>query len=196
MKIVLTLFIFLLTGCSVTHPSITDYRIDPNVKIQQSKNVSQKRSIKVAPLFFNVSLSTNSMHYRVGQYKEYTFTQSAWVDNPSRAIANKLVNVLEKSGMFDGVYNYKSSKSAELVLEVSVNEFIQSFNEAENSSNVTLDISYNLIEKKTSKLIGSKNFTKTMQTKTVDAEGGVEALNILLSKTLEDTVVWLGEMNL
>ncbi|WP_428738014.1 ABC-type transport auxiliary lipoprotein family protein [Sulfurimonas sp.] len=192
MKIILTLIIFLLSGCSVTTPSTTDYRIDPKVTIDD-KTTSTKQSIKIAPLFTNVSLSTNSMRYRVGDYKEYTFTQSAWVDNPNRSIANHLVHALQNSGLFEGVYSYKSSKSADLLLEVSIDEFIQSFNEAEDSSSVTLSISYNLIEKKTSKLLGAKNFTKTMQTKTVDAQGGVEALNTLLSQTLEETTIWLGK---
>ena len=193
MKIIWIVLVFLLSGCSVTQPTITDYRIDPSVDIKQTQENLKQRSIKIVPLFSNVSLATNTMHYRVGQYKEYSFTQSAWADTPTRAITNKIVNVLEKSGLFDGVYSYKSSKSTELVLEVSINEFIQSFDEAENNSFVTLDISYNLIEKKTTKLLGTKNFTKTMQTKTVDAQGGVEALNTLLAETLEETVVWLSE---
>lgn len=193
MKIILTILVFLLSGCSTTYPSITDYRIDPNVKIDKQSSVSKKHSIKVSPIFSNTSLTSNTMRYRIGKYKEYSFSQSAWVDNPNRVIANKLVNVLDASGLFNGVYSYKSSKSAELVLEVSINEFIQSFNETEDSSTVTLDISYNLIERKSAKLIGAKNFTKTMKTDTVDAQGGVEALNILLAETLEETINWLSE---
>ena len=196
MRKVFVLFIILLSGCSVSAPLITDYRINPNVNIKRTPEISQKQSIKILPIFSNSSLSTNAMHYRVGKYKEYTFTQSAWRESPSKAITNKLVNILEKSELFQGVYGYKSSKNPELILEVSINEFIQSFNEAENQSFVTVDISFNLIEQKRSKFIASKNFTKTMQTKTLDAQGGVEALNELLSQVLEETIVWLEKSSL
>ncbi|WP_304546080.1 ABC-type transport auxiliary lipoprotein family protein [Sulfurimonas microaerophilic] len=193
MKIVLlAIAVFLFSGCSVTYPSVTDYRIDPQVELPVKQNRCKKHSIKVSPIFSNVSLSSTAMRYSVGRYKEYSFTQSAWSDSPSRMIANKLVNVLDDSALFDGVYGYKSSKSGDLVLEMSINEFIQSFNEAGDRSDAKIDISFNLIEKKSGKLIASKNFFKVMKTKTADAEGGVEALNILLGEVLEDTVVWLS----
>lgn len=193
MKIILAILVFILSGCSTTYPTVTEYRIDPSVKIEKHSGISKKYSIKVSPVFLNASLTSNTMRYRIGKYKEYSFSESVWVDYPNRVIANKLVAVLDASGLFNGVYSYKSSKSAELVLEVSLNEFIQSFNEAEDSSTVTLDISYNLIEKKNAKLIGSKNFRKTMKTERVDAQGGVEALNILLAQTLQETIDWLSE---
>ncbi|MFT7860365.1 MAG: ABC-type transport auxiliary lipoprotein family protein [Sulfurimonas sp.] len=193
MKIVfLALAIFLLSGCSITHPAMTDYRIDPNVKPPVTTGGCKKHSIKVSPVFANSSLNSTAMRYSVGRYKEYTFTESAWADTPSRLITNKLVNVLNGSGMFEGVYGYKSSNSGDLILEMRINEFIQSFNESENSSDAKIDISFNLIERKSGKLLASKNFVKVMQTKTADAKGGVEALNILLGEVLEDTVLWLS----
>ncbi|MDH4944963.1 ABC-type transport auxiliary lipoprotein family protein [Sulfurimonas sp. C5] len=193
MKTILIVLVFILSGCSVTTPTVTDYRIDPDVTISNKSTNSQKRSIKVMPIFVNTSLATNNMRYRIGEYKEYAFTQSAWSESPNRAIANKLVNILEASNLFHGVYGYKSSKKGDLVLEFSLNEFIQSFNELQNSSSVTLNISYNLIERKTRKLIASKIITKTMQTDSLDAQGGVKALNSILAQTLEETVDWLGE---
>lgn len=193
MKIVfLAIAVFLFSGCSVTHPVITDYRIDPNVNFSVTPSGCKKRSIKVSPVFSNVSLSSTTMRYSVRRYKEYSYTESAWADTPNRVIANKLVNVLDNSGLFDGVYGYKSSKHGDLVLEMSINEFIQSFSEAEDSSDAKIDISFNLIERKSGKLISSKRFTKEIKTKTLDAQGGVEALNILLGEVLEDTVVWLS----
>ncbi|QOP41741.1 ABC-type transport auxiliary lipoprotein family protein [Sulfurimonas marina] len=190
--VLLAITVFLLSGCSVTYPSMTDYRIDPEVELPVDQNRCKKHSIKISPVFSNVSLSSTTMRYSVGRYKEYSYTQSAWADTPNRVIANKLVNVLDEAGLFDGVYGYKSSKKGDLVLEMSINEFIQSFNAAEDSSEAKIDISFNLVERKSGKLIASKSFYKVMKTKTADAEGGVEALNILLGKVLEDTVVWLS----
>lgn len=193
MKSFLIVFVFLLGGCSVTAPNVTDYRIDPKVSITTNVQKTKSYSLKVVPVFSSATLTTNMMHYRVGNYKEYTFTESAWSDTPNRAIVNKLVDVLDASGLFEGVYSYKSSKRTDMMLEVRLDDFIQFFNETQNVSEVKVSIAFKLLRKKDGKLVSSKKFIKTMQTKTLDAEGGVEALNTLFAQILEETVQWLGK---
>lgn len=183
----------MIGGCSITTPSVTDYRIDPALTITNNSESAQMRSIKVVPIFVNSSLANTKMRYRVGEYKEYTFTKAAWSQNPNRAITNRLVSALESSGLFHGVYGYKSSKKGDLILEFTLNEFIQSFNESQDSSSVSLSISYNLIERNTEKLIATKKIVKSMKSSSLDAQGGVKALNSILAQTLEETISWLGE---
>lgn len=193
MRTLLLILAVLLSGCSVTTPSITHYRIDPNLQITPSQVPMQKYSIKVTPTFSNSSLSNNAMHYRVAEYKEYTYSQASWVESPNRAVANRLTQALAESKLFNGVYGYKSINKGDLVLEVDLQEFIQSFDEENKVSSVKAAIGFHLIERKSGKLIASKTFVKTLQSKTLDAKGGVAGLNIALGEIMEETVVWLGE---
>lgn len=188
-----TAFLLFVSGCSVTTPSVTEYRIDPKVEITGKQGSCAKRSIEITPLFVNNSLNNTTMRYGIGAYQEYAFTQSAWADAPSKMIANKLANVLENSGLFHGVYSYKSAHQGDLVLELSVNTFIQSFDEKQEHSQAKLDISMNLFDKKSAQLIAAKKFTKVIQTKTLDASGGVGALNLALGETLLESVDWLAK---
>ncbi len=186
------IIVLFLTGCSTAQPPIAEYRIAPKADIGVHQTFCKKHSIKLAPLFVNSSLLSNHMRYRVGEYKEYNYTQSAWREAPSKEIANQLVNILNESALFDGVYAQSSSRNGDLLLEISVNDFIQVFNEEENRSHVKLDISLNLIENKSGELISFKSFSRMEETKSLDAKGGVEALNKLLGETYEDIVMWLS----
>lgn len=192
MKILFYGFVLLLvSGCSVTTPSVTEYRLDPQLNIQVKETRCSQKSIEITPLFVNNSLNNTTMRYKVGEYKEYLYTQSAWADAPSKMIANKLANVLQNSSLFKGVFSYRSPHKGDLVLELSVNEFMQSFDEKQEHSEVKLDISMNLFDKKTTELIATKSFVKVMQTETLDAQGGVDALNSVLGDTLNESVMWL-----
>ena len=193
MRTLLLILAILLSGCSVTTPSMTHYRIDPNMQIKPSQVPMQKYSVKVIPIFSNSSLSNNAMHYRVGEYKEYTYTQASWVESPNRAVANRLTQALADSKLFNGVYSYKSINKGDLVLEVDLGEFIQSFDEQNKTSSVKAAMHLHLIERDSGKLIASKNFVKTLQSKTLDAKGGVAGLNMVLGEMMEETVAWLGE---
>jgi ABC-type uncharacterized transport system auxiliary subunit len=76
---------------------------------------------------------------------------------------------------------YGSKAQSDLLLELRVDDCMQYFNKEVTLSYVKVAIGARLIDKASGKVIASKEFYTKQNTQTLDAKGGVAALN----KTLE-----------
>jgi len=191
MKNVWILLIVLFTGCTSTLPHITEYRIEPQMQAVTLQTPSCQKSLKVGQVFSANSLLSQKMHYTQDGYKEAIYTESAWAQNPNKAISAQLVRSIRDAKLFGSVSSFKSRAHSQLYLETTVEKFMQHFSKDHKKSYVELVFSLNLIDTKSSKSLGTTLISKKLDVATMDANGGVMALNTALLDVLLETNVWL-----
>ncbi len=195
MKIVWIILIVFLAGCTVTKPHISEYTLAPMLQKQEyiSKSCKEK-SLKIGQVFSSNSLMSHKMKYITDKYQESVFTQSEWARSPNRLISDELIKGIRSSGLFANVSSFKSRAKTDLLLETHVEKFIQYFEQESEKSYVEVVITLNLINTKKSKSISHATFNSKLDTLSVDAKGGVVALNSALSNVLLKTNDWLEDV--
>jgi len=186
------IIIYFLSACTVVTPHISEYIIDPVLEKNNYVSVCNKHSLKVLQSFSSSSLMSTQMYYVLGDYKRDTFTQSQWAESPNRAITNRIVSMLQSSKIFATVQVSKSRTKSDLFLETNIEDFTQYFSINEKKSYVKAVITMTLINAKTKNILDSKTFEKQVITKSIDAEGGVVALNRALLEILVESKQWLA----
>jgi len=195
-KIIVAIFMILVVaGCTVVKPHISEYRINTTL---QSNNIDKgqcsDKSLKVAKAFSSNALMSVDMNYAIGEYKSDVFTQSQWAQTPNRAITAQVLKMLQDSKLFKTVQIFKSRSKNGLILETNIEEFMQYFSVEKNSSIAKVVISTTLIDARTNTVLESKTFSKNVEVESLNAEGGVIALNAGLSEVLIKQREWLGEV--
>lgn len=190
----IAILLFMFSGCSTTTPVVSTYRLAPTmsddaVNVQSCKS----KSLKVAQLFSSTALKTTKMHYALSDYEEFAFNQSEWVESPNAAMSALLVQSITKSNLFSSVSSYSSRSKTDYVLEGNIDEFQQYFDEENRKSFVKVKVSLALIDKKSAKILKTTRFKIKKESDSLDAKGGVKALNLALETVLKNTNGWLGE---
>ena len=182
----------LVVGCSVTTPATKEYRLAPKVDKAELKSC-QHHSIKLLPTVTKNYLRSGAMHYIIEPFEEGSYIESAWATPPADTILSQLYLTLNDAKILSAVYTYGSIGNSDWVVEVRLDDFVQFFDKAKKSSFVVIDMTLTIYNKKDRKLIASKRFVQTQQCDTLDAQGGVEALNIALEQTLHEVLPWFSE---
>lgn len=193
----LSFIILFITGCSIVpHPAITEYRIDTkNIEFKHKKGDGCiSKSLKVAEAFSSSLLMSSDMSYVTDNNKQFTYTQSQWSQSPNHAITSEILNLLRDMKIFKTVQISKSRTRNDLILETSIDEFMQYFINNGKESYVEVRISLTLVDTKTSKAISTKTFSSKVDSISLDAEGGVVALNKALVNVLKQSSNWLMEI--
>lgn len=193
MKLVWIVSIAFLSACTVTQPHIAEFVLSPKIvpKIYEAKKC-QKQSIKVGQVFSANSMLTKKMKYIQSEYEESTFTQSQWARTPNRAISDELLKSIRSSGLFKDVSSFKSRAKTDLLLETHVENFMQYFLDENKSSYVEVVLNLNILEVKSGKSIAHTTVNIRVNSDSVDAKGGVIALNKALGEALLKTNEWLA----
>lgn len=191
-KMILIAVALFFTACTVAKPHVTEYTIAPKIQEQEYLAKScREKSLKVGQIFSSNSLMLQKMKYIEGEYKEAEFTQSKWARTPNRAISDALVKSIRANNLFESVSSYKSRSKTDLLLETTLESFIQYFKDENKKSYVEIRLALNLINTKESKSIAHETFNVRVDTKSLDAQGGAIALNRALVEVLLNTNNWL-----
>lgn len=192
-KMILIVIAFFFVACTVAKPHVTEYTIAPKIQKQEyTAKLCKEKSLKVGQIFSSNTLMSQKMKYIEQEYKEAAFTQSEWARTPSRAISDALVKSLRSSELFANTSSYKSRSKTDLLLETHLENFIQYFKDDNKKSYVQVTLTFNLLDVKESKSISHKTLNTQVETESIDADGGVVALNKALEKVLLDTNSWLN----
>jgi len=195
MKTVWIILIVFLAGCSVTKPYVSEYTLAPKLENKDYlSKMCKEKSLKIGQVFSSNSLMSHKMKYITDEYQEFAFTQSEWARSPNRLISDELIKGIRSSGLFFNVNSFKSRAKTDLLLETHVEKFIQYFDNNSEKSYVEVVITLNLINMKKSKSISHATFNSKLDTLSVDAKGGVVALNSALSNVLLKTNDWLEDV--
>ncbi len=189
------LITFLLVGCSTTTPAVSEYRINiESTPASFTQKGCKKESLKVAKAFSSTTLMTHEMNYGQGAYKQYKFTQSQWAESPNRAISAEIVEYLKSTNLFKNVQISKSRSKNGLLLETNIEDFMQYFSEDEKKSFVQVRINLTLIDVSNSKVLATETFESKIEVGSINADAGVQHLNIALEHVLKSSAEWLSEV--
>jgi cholesterol transport system auxiliary component len=194
LKIILTaIMAFLLAGCTVASPYVSEFRINPTILDSEVRaQTCNGKTLKVAKAFSSSALMSQNMNYGFGDYKIGSFTESQWAESPNREITSHILKTLQSAGLFKSALISNSKSRSDLVLETNIEEFTQFFSQDQKSSTVKVTISNTLIDAKTNTALRTKTFEQSEKAETLDAEGGVAALNKALSVVLTRQRDWLS----
>ena len=187
---------FIFIGCSIVEvkPPITEYTLSIHSVNKTVGGNIPKKSIKVLSSFSSTKLKTLNMNYMQGKNKIYEYSKSMWSSSPNYAINAEIVKALKDSGIFKSVQITNSRAKSDLILETYIEKFIQHFNDTLDSSYVEVAITFSVLDAKTNKLLETKSFYKKQKVKTLDANGGVEALSEVLASVLYESIDWFKKV--
>jgi cholesterol transport system auxiliary component len=186
---------FLLLGCSSVQPTIVEYKI--SLKPIEYNSLSKRcknNSLKVSQAFSSSSLMSSQMKYTEGDNKIYAYSQAQWSNSPSKEVSRQLVRVLRDSKLFKSVQSSKSRSKSDFILETNLDDFMQYYSDDSLKSYVKIVLNLSLIDSKINQVVAAKTFSAEMDTKTLDALGGVEGLDRALSEVLAQSVEFLNEV--
>lgn len=186
------LSVMMLAGCSVSTPAVSEYRLAPTSETKQEKALACEHSLKVQNLLSSAALMTQTLYYGVGQYKQFAYTQAAWSDTPQKRIGDLYVALLRQMGIFQSVHSYRSNVLTDRALEIVVDDFMQYYDEEYKNSHAKVGLTLTLIDTAAKKPLATKSFQARHQAPSLDAQGGVDALNVALKEVMQESTIWLG----
>jgi len=192
--IIITIAIFLLSGCTTTKPSITEYKITAK-SLEVKKNGVEgckDKSLKISQAFSSSSLMSLKMDYTQGENKIFSYSQAQWNESPNYSITNEILKNIRASKLFKNTQISKSRSKNSLILEINIEDFLQYYSQDLKNSFVNIVISLTLIDAKTDVIVATKTFSSNVKTDTLNAYGGVEALNSALSDILTQNIEWIN----
>jgi len=194
MKLIfITIGIFLLSGCTTVKPSIVEYNITTkSLKTASTVSGCKDKSLKIAQAFSSSSLMSLKMDYAQEDSKVFSYSQSQWRESPNHAVTMETLKAIRASDLFKNVQISKSRSKSEWILETNIEDFLQYYSDGLKDSFANVVISLTLIDSKTNSVVATKMFSSKVNTNSLDAEGGVEALNKALSDILTQNIEWLN----
>ncbi|MDD2567595.1 MAG: ABC-type transport auxiliary lipoprotein family protein [Thiovulaceae bacterium] len=183
--------VIVLAGCSVSTPAVSEYRLAPTSEVKQEKALACAHTLKVQNLLSSAALMTQRLYYGVGQYKQFAYTQAAWSDTPQKKIGDLYVALLREREIFQSVHSYRSNVLTDRTLEIVVDDFMQYYDEDYKNSHAKVGLTLTLIDTAAKKPLATKSFKARKQAPSLDAQGGVDALNEALQEVMEASALWL-----
>ncbi len=190
-----SLVLMALSGCSLQTkvPASTQYRLQVASVIQDYNASSCKDDVlQLKNIVSYDPIVGRSIYYQVGDLNIANYALSNWEAAPFKTMELSLVSSIRDSKIFKDVLLSKSGVKPDFILEYSVGEFIQHFSEDMKSSYVTVKIHFALLENDNSKLLYSTTIEKKVPSSSLDALGGIKALQSALSDVMVQTNVWLN----
>lgn len=189
--IIVAIAIFSLSGCVSTQPPMTDFRVNTELKIINSDSTKcLDKSLKVTQAFSTSAIMSVKMNYTQGPYKQFVYSESQWADSPNRAITSEIVKLLREAKLFKNVQISKSRSKSDFILEINIEDFMQYFNDDSTKSYANVIVSLSLLDAATNSVIATNTFESRVDVKSLNANGGVEALNKALANVLDQTNAW------
>ncbi|HEX5670845.1 MAG TPA: ABC-type transport auxiliary lipoprotein family protein, partial [Sulfuricurvum sp.] len=119
------------------------------------------------------------------------YLYSQWNDTPSAMIDRYISTSLDESQLFSSLIPKTSTLQSDLLLESSLSSFYHRIHENKTSDGY-LDITYFLVDQKTKKMVAHKRFVITVPSQSLDAHGGITALNEATHELSNQCIEWLN----
>ena len=134
--------------------------------------------------------SPRIIYIREAHKLEY-FAHSEWVDPPARMLAPLLVAAIERSGAFRAVVLTPSAAAGDLRLDTEIIRLQQEF--GARPSHVRFTLRAYLIDDKTRRALGWREFDASVAAASEDPYGGVVAANRAVQTVLEGLAAFCAE---
>lgn len=177
-------------GCStITTPPITRYTLLQDSSTTHS-SAQTSYTLKLSNTKAPYSLSSKSLLYLKDPQEIGAYLYSQWNDAPSALIDAYIATSLAESQLFTTLLPKSSTLQSDLLLESSLTSFYHRIHD-DKTSDGYIDITYVLIDQKTKKMVANKRFVITAPAPSLDAKGGVTALNVATHELSIQSIAWL-----
>jgi ABC-type uncharacterized transport system auxiliary subunit len=183
----------MMSGCSITKtiPQKTEYLLTSPQVSEVKDSACSNVAIKIEPIQSSNVLRDNRIYYIINDVEQHAYTQSLWAENPNRSFEEILKNVLIQSKMFSSVLDYRSNADTQWRYEVRILDFMQYFKD--NTSYVNVAMDFVIIKNTGREVVASKHFQWSDSVQSLDAKGGVSALNSAMHELLRQSNAWLEQ---
>lgn len=187
----LVFILIVFSGCSIKEiePPILKYTLENSENIQKSSFVIDK-ILKVEHFKSLKLLKSDEIWYQKPNYEMNSYIYSCWSSDFSLLVEKNIVDTIYKSHIFKTVFQGRSKIKADLLLEGEILKALQSIGK---DAKVSFDIRLYLVEKKSRKLISSKEFKYIKKCKSIDAKGAINAYNNIIQQLDKDVLSWIKQ---
>jgi len=187
----LVFILIVFSGCSIKEiePPILKYTLENSENIQKSSFVIDK-ILKVEHFKSLKLLKSDEIWYQKPNYEMNSYAYSCWSSDFSLLVEKNIVDTIYKSHIFKTVFQGRSKIKADLLLEGEILKALQSIGK---DAKVSFDIRLYLVEKKSRKLISSKEFKYIKKCKSIDAKGAINAYNNIIQQLDKDVLSWIKQ---
>jgi len=188
----LTLGTLLVTGCASVRPAPQQYILAPLLHIDTMQSSKyKKKTLKVSYVYADSTLQSRSMFYVEQERKQFAYRESTWAKSPQVMIHQAVMDMMRKSAAFGYVQGPKSKVLSDFLLETRVDNFGQYFSEDEKRAMAKVTLTFTLLDAKKHTVVMSKTFSAEKRLPSLNAAGGVMALNMALSDLLNSASLWI-----
>lgn len=191
-----TLLLGLFSGCSLQTKvaAHTQYRLQhPPQTGSFTATTCKDDVLALKNILTDDATASRSIMYQVGDFKLASYADSNWESPLFKTLESLLLLNTRETKIFKDVVTSRSLAKADFTLEYSVGEFTQHFSEDMNSSYASVNVHLALLDNTSSKLLYATTIEKKIPSQTLNAQGGVLALQEALSAVMQESDVWLHE---
>jgi cholesterol transport system auxiliary component len=197
--IALALLALALCGCSLLKPSTTPqasfYALDNAGAATRlpapANSIDAALTLIVNPPNAAAGFDSPRIVYVREPHKLDYYAQSQWVDPPARMLGPLLVGALEATGAFRSVVLTPGSAAGDLRLDTEIIRLQQDFQT--RPSQVRFSLRATLVDEKTRRVLGSREFDGNVPASGDDTYGGVVAANLAVRTVLENLATFCAE---
>jgi len=183
--------LFFVSGCATKTPAVTQYALVLQGDKYTQTSSCKGESLKVLKSFSDTTLMDTKMYYASG-LEVNNYHQSQWVRSPNTMVSEMLLQNIRNAHLFQSVVGYNSRVQTKYVLESRLDEFMQYFSNDMKRSYVVVQLSLALVRKEGLDLVKAKTFRTKVDVTTLNASGGVQALEGAMQKVMHEVVIWLS----
>ncbi len=181
-----------LGGCSSKSSQAIDiYTLKYSEAVDKNRTTIDK-TLKISLPKSTKEIRKNKILYAKTAHQREAYAYSLWSDTPNRMIEQFLVTLLNQNRLFKAVIPASSEAKSEWLLESTIEDFYQSFDKDNHSFGV-VKIRFFLINQKDKKMISKHFFSTKVPAPSLNAEGGVKALNDALLQIGAELTNWLDQ---
>jgi len=187
----------IVPGCATKSiPAIDSYAINISCEAgtNSEKNTSFSKVLKVSrPRSADAIMSRNIL-YQEKEFVQSPYAYSKWSDTPNKMLASLFLSCINKNSVFKSVLPSYSKGKADLLLESTLLDFYHHVN-SDGSSEGRVRIEFYLIEPKSGEVVATNEFDSKTNSKTLDVNGGVGALNDASKSVALSLTQWLSSLD-
>ncbi|MHC3995191.1 ABC-type transport auxiliary lipoprotein family protein [Thiomicrolovo sp. ZZH C-3] len=185
----------LIGGCSVTReaPPVQSYRLDGGAMITVAgAEGCHERVIRIALIEAPQWLEGTAIHYAGTDHRFYRYTRARWEQSPVQQIQQMIEKSVIESALFDGVVPYKSLAKNDWLLEVRIEQMLQTIGET-GAGETELMLYAVLVDQYSRRILAQKSFTYRQQSSAADVRSAVKGWNEGVSAFKTALIAWLAQ---
>ncbi len=198
-KLIVTLFLVILSGCTLTpspNSPVAIYDLGligaHTVPVASENSLNKTSSILFKEITSPIWLNNQAIHYRLAYYDPaqlYTYANSRWAAAPASLLTRQINNHIQSNTNFEIVRSVEGVQ-AEYALHATLEDFSQIYDDA-NTSYVNIHLNMSLVERRSRTLHTQRYFNIQKKAPSANAAGAVYALIEASNELNSEVTDWI-----